>query len=285
MTSIKDFIKKHPLLTYFVLTFTISWGSILVVIGPGGILGTEKVSEGLMPFVYLATLLGPSAAGVLLTGLIDGRAGFRELGSRLLRWRVGFRWYTVALLTAPLLMTATLYALSLTSPIFLPTIVTADNKSNLLLTGIVMGLVVGFFEELGWTGFAVPRLKMRYDVLTTGLIVGVLWGVWHLPLFLGSGSTSGTLPPAIYLAVLLFSFLTTYRVLMVWVYNRTGSLFLAMLMHAPLAACQLILIPSAISGVQIVIFDLLFAAELWVFVAVIAVANGGKLESRVSRTR
>ncbi len=232
----------------------------------------------LLPFVYLATLAGPSVAGILLTGLVDGRAGFREFGSRLLRWRVGARWYAVALLTAPLLITAILFALSLTSPVFLPAIVTADNKASLLLTGIVMGLVVGFFEELGWTGFAVPRLRPRYGVLATGLIVGFLWGAWHFPLFSGSGSSSGALPPALYLVVLLFSFLPAYRVLMVWVYDRTGSLLVAMLMHAPLAASQLILIPLAISGVHVVTYDLVFAAALWVFVAAVAVANRGQLE-------
>ena len=273
MTTITAFIKRHPVLTYFALTFAISWGGILMVIGPGGILGTKEVSEGLMPFVYLATLLGPSLAGILLTGLVDGRAGFRELLSRLLRWRVGARWYAVALLTAPLLITATLFALSLTSPVFLPVIVTTDDKVSLLLTGIVMGLVVGFFEELGWTGFAVPRLRLRYGGLTTGLIVGLLWGAWHFPLFSGSVSSSGALPPALYLSVLLFSFLPAYRVLMVWVYDRTRSLLVAMLMHAPLAASQLILIPPAITGVQVVTYDLVFAAALWVFVAAVAVAQ------------
>jgi membrane protease YdiL (CAAX protease family) len=273
VTTITAFIKRHPVLTYFALTFVISWGGILMVIGPGGILGTKEVSEGLMPFVYLATLLGPSLAGILLTGLVDGRAGFRELLSRLLRWRVGARWYAVALLTAPLLITATLFVLSLTSPVFLPVIVTTDDKVSLLLTGIVMGLVVGFFEELGWTGFAVPRLRLRYGVLTTGLIVGLLWGAWHFPLFSGSVSSSGALPPALYLSVLLFSFLPAYRVLMVWVYDRTGSLLVAILMHAPLSASQLILIPLAISGVQVVTYDLVFAAALWVFVAAVAVAQ------------
>jgi membrane protease YdiL (CAAX protease family) len=170
--------------------------------------------------------------------------------------------------------------------VFLPAIVTADNKASLLLTGIVMGLVVGFFEELGWTGFAVPRLRPRYGVLATGLIVGFLWGAWHFPLFSGSGSSSGALPPALYLAVLLFSFLPPYRVLMVWVYDRTRSLLVVMLMHAPLAASQLILIPLAISGVHVVTYDLVFAAALWVFVVAVAVANRGQLEKgRVGRTR
>jgi membrane protease YdiL (CAAX protease family) len=273
MTTIKDFIKRHPLPVYFTLAFAISWGGILMVIGPGGILGTTEVSEELLPFVYLATLLGPSLAGILLTGLVDGRAGFRDLLSRLLSWRVDARWYAVAILTAPLSIAATLFVLSLTSPAFLPVIVTTGDRVSLLLTGIVMGLVVGFFEELGWTGFAVPRLRLRYGVLTTGLIVGLLWGAWHFPLFSGSAGSSGALPPALYLSVLLFSFLPAYRVLMVWVYDRTGSLLVAILVHAPLAASQLILIPPGITGVQLVTYDLVFTAALWLFVAAVAVAQ------------
>ena len=269
MTTIKASIKKHPVLTYFALTFAISWGGILMVIGPGGILGTKEVSEGLMPFVYLATLLGPSLAGILLTGLVDGRAGFRELLSRLLRWRVGARWYAVALLTAPLLITATLFVLSLTSPVFLPVIVTTDDKVSLLLTGIVMGLVVGFFEELGWTGFAVPRLRQHHGVLTTGLIVGLLWGAWHFILFWESDSFSGALPLAL-LLVRLFSWLPAYRVLMVWVYDRTESLLVAMLMHASLVASTGgILVPLALSGMALLTWILVWAAALWVVVAAV----------------
>ena len=204
-----------------------------------------------------------------MIGLVDGKAGFRKLLSRLLRWRVGIRWYAVALLTAPLLILTVLFVLSRTSPAFLPAIATADDKASLLITGIVMGLVVGFFEELGWTGFAVPRLRKRYGVLATGVIVGLLWGAWHFPPFSGSIRSSGSVPPAVYLSVLLFSFLPAYRVLMVWVYDRTQSLLLVVLMHAPLSASQLILIPPSLSGVQNITYDLAFTAALWLAVVVI----------------
>lgn len=236
MTTIKAFIKRHPLLTYFALAFAISWGGALLVIGgPSGIPGTTEQFETLLPFVVSAMLAGPSVAGVLLTGLVYGRAGLRELLSRLLRWRVGARWYAVALLTAPLLAMATLFALSLTSPVFLPGIFTTGDKASLLLFGIAYGLGAGIFEELGWTGLAVPGLRQRYGVFATGLIVGLLWGAWHfLVTFWGSSSSSETLSLAFYLPVLLFSFLPPYRVLMVWVYDRTGSLLVAMLMHASL---------------------------------------------------
>src|SRR5215207_3593346 len=179
MKTIRAFIKSHPLLTYFALTFAISWGGIVIVLGPGSFPGTPEQLDTLLPLVVLAILAGPSVAGVLTTVLVSGRAGFRELLSRLLRWRVDARWYAVALLTAPLIVMATLLALSLISPVFLPDIFTASDKASLLLSGIVAGLTGGFFEELGWTGFAVPRLRLRYGVLATGLIVGLVWGAWH----------------------------------------------------------------------------------------------------------
>ena len=80
MTSFKAFIRRHPVLTYYALTFAISWGGLLLVIGgPGGIPGTPEQFETLLPFVILALLAGPSVAGILLTGLVSGRAGLREL--------------------------------------------------------------------------------------------------------------------------------------------------------------------------------------------------------------
>ena len=221
MTAIKAFITRHSVLTYYALTFALSWGSVLIVVGPGGILGTKELSEALLPFVYLAMLIGPSVAGILLTGLVDGRAGFREFLSRLLRWRVGARWYAVALLTTPLLAASVLFALLLTSPVFLPGIFASDDKASLLLSGIAVGLVAGIFEELGWTGFATPGLRLRYGVLTTGLIVGVLWGAWHfLVAFWGSGNFSGAFSLPLFLPQFLFyvGVLPAYRVLMVWVY-------------------------------------------------------------------
>jgi membrane protease YdiL (CAAX protease family) len=280
MTTITAFINRHPVLTYYALTFALSWGGVLLVIGgPGGIPATPQQFETLFPFVILALLAGPSVSGILLTGLVYGRVGLRELLSRLLRWRVGARWYAVALLTAPLLMTAIPLALSLLFPEFLPGIVTTDDKASLLLLGIAAGLAAGIFEELGWTGFAIPRLRLRYGVLTTGLIVGFLWGAWHfLVNFWSSGSPSGALSLALLLHSVLFSvgILPAFRVLMVWVYDRTGSLLVAMLMHASLTTSNVIFVPLA-TGVPLVTWSLVLAAALWTVVAAVAVANRGQL--------
>jgi uncharacterized protein len=103
MNSIKAFIKKHPPLSYFALAFAISWGGVLFVAGgPGGISANSEASEMQVTFLYPVLIVGPSVAGILLTALLYGRAGLSEFRSRLLKWRVGARWYVVALLTAPL---------------------------------------------------------------------------------------------------------------------------------------------------------------------------------------
>ena len=274
--TIKAVVKQHPILTYYVLAFAISWGAILLIVGPGGFLTTTSTSPS-FALAGFASLLGPSLAGVVLTGLVDGRAGLSDLLSRLGRWRVGVRWYAVALLTAPLVTILTLLALSLTSPAFVPAIVTAEDTASLLLSGIAVGLIVPVFEELGWTGFATPTLRQRHGVLGTGLIMGLLWGAWHSPLFAGSAASSGGIPPALFMAAMLFAWLPPYRVLMVWVYDRTQSVLVVMLMHMPIVVSQFVLTPEGISGEAMFASLIATGAALWLVVGAVALANGGHI--------
>jgi len=271
------FMRRESVLGYFVLTLIISWGSLLLIMGVGGVLGTTAVPSERMPLLYVGMLLGPSISSLLLIGLVYGRLGFRELLSKLCRWQVDLRWYAIAILTSPGLVAATLLPLSLCSPKFVPGIVTSSDKASLLVSGLLAGILVGIFEELGWTGFAIPRLRSRYGVLATGLIVGLVWGLWHMPLFLASVRASQSVPPILILVVQLFTFLPAFRVLMVWVYDRTRSLLVAMLMHMSLTATALIFAISA-ADTPTVVSDLAYAAALWLFVALIACANRGRLE-------
>ena len=294
MTTVTAFIKRHPAPTYFGLVFAIGWGGILILAGgPGGIPTTQEQFERLMPWLMLVWLAGPSVAGILLTGLVYGREGFRDLLTRMTRWRVGARWYALALLSAPLLYVGVSLALSLTSPEYLPGILATSDKAALLLFGIGWGLIGGgLLEELGWTGFATPTLlrRMRYGVLGTGLIVGVLWGVFHWPVNGWAGVTlSGALSVAISLPLQLLFFtvagLTAYRVLMVWVYERTGeSMLVAILMHASLTASMIIL-PPQVTGVAYVTYNLVLTAALWVVVGAVALANGGHLTRQLPLRR
>lgn len=277
------FIKRHPETAYFILTFLISWGGLLVVIGgPEGISGPTERFESLLPIVILALLAGPCLAGILLTGLFDGRKGLRELRSQLLKWRLGARWYAIAILAAPLLFAALLRGLSLLSPEFVPGIFAAEDKASHLIRGLMTGLMAGVFEELGWTGFATPRLRKRYGVLATGLIVGLLWAVWHLLPAFWLGFASGTVSGALSIVSYLldpFLFLVASRVLIVWVYDRTGeSLLAAIIMHASLTASSRIFMPLEIAGAPLILFDITWAAVVWVIIAVLAQRNRFRVE-------
>ncbi|HEY0601990.1 MAG TPA: CPBP family glutamic-type intramembrane protease [Herpetosiphonaceae bacterium] len=291
MKTTRAFITRHPVLSYYALTFVISWGGILIVIAPSPFPPTNEHVTRLLPLVLGALFAGPSIASLVLTGLVAGRAGYRDLFARMMRWRVDVRWYTVALCFAPFLVSGLLLALSLASPAFLPRILTTNGKTALLLFGIGWGLVGGgLLEELGWTGFAIPRLLERHSVLATGLIVGFLWGVWHylIAFWVISGTNAGSLSPAIFLPALIFyaGSLSAYRVLMVWVYDRNGgSLLVAMLMHASLSASSLIFEPLDFAVVPAVTYNLLLAAALWAVVGAVAVANHGHLSRPSLRTR
>jgi len=231
-TTILAFVERHPVLTYCALTFAISWGGFLLVVGgPGGFPATPEQFAALMPLAVLAMLAGPPVAGLLLTGVVSGRTGRRELRSRLVRWRVGARWYAFALLFAPLLYLALLLPLSRLSAAFVPGILASGAKASMLVLGVAIALGAGLLEELGWTGFAVPMLRRRHGVLATGLLVGALWAVWHwLGQLWAPGASSGAFSVGVLLLDPLF-YMAGYRVLMVWVYDRTGSLPMAAVMH------------------------------------------------------
>jgi len=279
MSSINTFIKKHPVLCYYLLTFVISWGSVFFVVGgPGGFPANEQEQKKLLPLVVLALASGPIISGILMTALVSGGAGLREFLSRFLRWRVSASWYAVALLPAPFVVLATLLVLSLSSTNFLPSIFVADDIMSILLPGLAAGVVASLLEEPGWTGFAIPRLKSRYGIVATGLIVGFLWGLWHFIVALwGGGTPTGTLAMALFLSQLVFYFgvLPAYRVLMVWVYDRTESLFVAILMHGSLTAVTTFIFAPPVTDEQRVIYHLVLTVAMWIVVAVVAVATHG----------
>jgi membrane protease YdiL (CAAX protease family) len=277
--TIRAYVARHPVISYFSLTFAISWCSALTVIGgTSEIPGRPDRTAALLPFAVLALVSGPTLASLLLTGIIKGRSGFRELWASLRVWRVDARWYSVALLTAPVLATAALVVFLPISPAYLPGIVAAQDRSPVILGAIIAGLVAGIFEELGWTGFVTPRLLSRHDIFTTGLMVGLAWGAWHLiAAFWGSGDADGRFSVVLFWPQFLFyaTVLPAYRILMVWVYDRTQSLLVAMLMHATLTGFVLfILMPKALAGIPLSYWYLALAVALWVGVGAVAVAGG-----------
>ena len=261
MTRVPCF-RRFPILSYFALTYGISWGGILVVLSSTGFDLTvlRPLDTGL---IFVCMLLGPSIAGLSLTVVLDGRAGLRELRSRLLRWRVGLRWYALALLTMPVLMLAVLWPFSLIAgPAFAP---------RFQWPLLVIGLVAGTFEEVGWTGFATPRLLVAQRTWGAGLSLGLVWAMWHLLVdFRQNHSSMGDawMLWLLSFAVLYVTTLTAYRVLMTWVFARTQSLLLAVLMHASYTGWLLVLFPAT-SFQQGLVWQTTFAAVLWLMVVVV----------------
>jgi membrane protease YdiL (CAAX protease family) len=278
MMMAQGFLKKHPVQIYFILTIVISWSGLLMVGGAGFFAGSSWQSDPRFLPAIQAMLLGPPVAGILCTMLFSGTTGLRKLLVRLSRWRICGRWYVVALLGAPLIQGGVLVVLSLISPVYLPSIVNSSDKTGLLLTAIVYGLVGGLVEELGWTGFAIPRLRTRFSVFATGLIVGVVWGVWHMLQMWWVGSTSfEAVSPGIFLPLYFLTAiaaLTAYRVLMVWVYDRTASLFIAVLMHASYIVCTLFVLAPPTTGMPFLVYSGVFVVVLWLTVAVVARVAG-----------
>lgn len=279
-------LRRHPLLSYFGMTFAMSWGGALLAIGgSGGMAGTAPESDPRFVYALIAMLAGPSLAGIILTALVHGRDGLQVLRSRLLTWRVGIAWYAVALLITPVLMTATLLALSSISDAFLPGLLMTDDRASLLLISLGVGLSAGLFEELGWTGFAIPTMRRRHGVLATGLVVGILWSTWHLlPNVWSAGAAAGELSTTVYVAGTVIGYfvgyLTAFRILMVWVYERTGNLLMAMLMHASFTASLLALNPLGIAGGDLLIYSFTLAAVLWAVVAVVAIRRRRETSGR-----
>jgi CAAX protease family protein len=280
MKSTKPWISRHPLFSYYLGAFAISWGGVLVAIGgPSGLLSREPTGSTLAIGIA-TTLLGPPIAGVVMTAVVGGKAGLRDLVSGLLKWRVGARWYAAAVLMAPLSVTVALLGLSLFSSDFVPRYLAGSEvEPGVFAMGVptilAVAVVTGFCEELGWTGFAKPRMTLRYGIAVTGVLMGFLWGLWHLVSNLvGSMESAGTLPLVVYMAALLFTFLPPYRVLMVWVYAHTQSLLVAMLMHASLVTFWLISMPQGISGAPQATWYVVWGVVLWGAVAVVAIGTG-----------
>jgi membrane protease YdiL (CAAX protease family) len=277
------FIERHSVMAYYALVLAIAWGGFLILIGPGGIPGLMAqtlVHNSLFFSVVLVTIAGPILAGILTTIFVHGKEGLHDIVTRLFKWRVGARWYAVALLAAPISVFGTLFALSFFSPAFVPGILTASDKISIIVPALVVSLVGPFCEELGWTGFAIPHVSKRYGILATGVIVGILWGAWHfLSNLWGVDTASQTVPLTLYMLGLLFSFLPPFRVLMVWVYDNTKSLFVAIIMHSSLDFFWLISTPTAIAGVNLMTWNTAWAVVLWVFAGIIVLQKNypGKL--------
>lgn len=239
------------LLKFFLLTYAVMWTCFFSV----ATMSARTPGRGLL---LLLGPFAPSLAALWLTTRADGSQGVRALLRRMLQWRVGARWYLFAIsyMAAIKLTVAFLHrAITGSWPQF------GRELPGVILVAIVISAPFQAGEELGWRGYALPRLVARFGVARASILLGLIWGCWHLPqFFIREADTFGQ-SFFVYVAQV-----TALSVAMAWLWARTnGSLLLPMLMHAAVNNSKDI-VPSATPGATN-LFGLNASLVAWLTVA------------------
>lgn len=245
----------NPVVKFYILAMGISWlGWMPVVMGSHGI---GPFDPPYFQILLLFPALGPMLAAMWVIAKAHGKARVGGLFKPLFQWRFAPGWLLVALL-APL--TLFLLARSLTGWLGLP-VIGSSPRGELLSVAVSAFLVSSLsnpWEEVGWRGFALPRLQERYAAWVASLILGVFWGLWHLPLFFWKGNPMADYPFFPWFAgIVALSFLYT------WLYNSTqGSLLVTSLFHIFLNTFA-----AVISGVSVLALAMVYILAALLLVA------------------
>jgi membrane protease YdiL (CAAX protease family) len=264
--NLRGTVRRYPLIVFFGLAYTFSIIG-LIVIGLPDLSGKTPVpSSSFVMFPLL--VVGVGVTGLVLTALTAGVPGVRDLLSAMRRWRLG-QW-ALAFLIPPLGITGVLLGLRLLGSSAYAQALTP----GFVLVGLGIGLVAGFFEEIGWTGFAYTRMSARFGALGGALVLGTLWGIWHFPVVdsLGAASPHGRYLPEFFAAFV--AAMIAMRVLIAWLYTNTGSVLAAQLLHAISTASLVALSAPHVSAAQEALWYGVYAALLWVIVAVVVARFG-----------
>ena len=254
---------------YIVAAYAIAWTGVWLIVSPYGFPGSPEALNRVYGVAFVAMAAGPPIASLLATAVFDGWTGVKDLFSRIVRWRVAAGYYAVALLLVPATIAMVLLIGSGVSPDFVPGVLAGGDPLGLLAMGIVFGFAAGWFEEIGWTGFATHRLLPQMGVLRTGLVLGVVHGFWHLLIgYWGEGASYGPLYVP-YFLLLWVAGLVALRLLIVWLYERTGSVLIAQLAHASYSGGLMILWPVTSSPEQVIAWTGAFAFVLLAVAAAI----------------
>lgn len=260
-------IRRYPVVTYFALTFLISWTGALAVAAPH-LIRDEPLPKMTGILMFPVMLLGPSFAGVVLTRIVDGKSGLRVLFSQMLRAWVPLRWYTTLLLPPVLVLTVLLILERFVSPVYAP---------NRFFMGILFGIPAGFLEEIGWMGYAFPKMRSEDNGLVPSILLGLLWALWHLPVinYLGTATPHGAYWLPFFLAFSLA--MTGMRVLIAWIYTNTKSVLLVQFMHVSSTGSLVLFSAARVTAAQEAMWYALYGAALWIAVGIVVKTFGRRL--------
>jgi membrane protease YdiL (CAAX protease family) len=228
VTSIKQLLLRRPLLTFFLLAYGLSWALELPALLPHA-QSENSLADGAL-FLFLGSF-GPSLAALILTASRDGRAGVKTLLKGYLPWRAAFVWYVIALYGFLVLGLLTILLLDVASPQDLLSrlpLALVSVPANALTTFLILGPVG---EELGWRGFALPRLQAGRTALEASVKLGLLWAFWHAPL-MRFAEWRGDLSLGAFV-VLYPLYIIALTIIFTWVYNHTqASILVATVLHS-----------------------------------------------------
>jgi uncharacterized protein len=273
MKPFTEILKRHSLVFGLALMFLLTWPFMLA-------------NAGFLPFqlpfpLSIMAGLGLTAAALIMTGLTLGRSGVIGLLKRYLIWRVNWKWYAAAFLLLPAcILTGVLLNAAFTRTAIDFSGVMAHNifgPSANLIVFVIPFFIVDLLtngEEMGWRGYVLPRYQSRYTALVSSLFVGVIWGLWHLPLFLGHWN------PVSFLVFMVK--MPVEAIFYTWLYNNTrGSLLLVVLMHSASNTAGLFL-PVANTASANNLGALIFQVLVEILIAIAVTLMTGP--ARLSRT-
>jgi uncharacterized protein len=223
--------KCDPLLPFFLLIFAITWGlGGFAIFLPAQFQALFGELTDTSP-IYFFAVAAPTISATIFSFVQDGLGGLKRLYKRLVQWRFGVKWYALILVGIP---TAGWLATWFTGSYPLKPTGSLKELLWLLLSLLISGPLG---EELGWRGFALPRLLKRFTPLTASLVLGAIWGMWHLPSFFLSGMVQDRMSLLFFLL-----FTPSFSIFITWVFQHTGeSVFSAVLIHYMVNFCASVL--------------------------------------------
>ena len=228
MSTVAGLMRRHSVISYFLIAYAFSWAIWIPMAIDGA-----RVYQGSVWPNHIPGLFGPMVSAFIMSAFLAGRAGVIDLLRRMFKWRVELRWYLAAL--SPLVFFGLAAVIMAVTGQGWPDFVELGKFSSLPVMiapvmWVVMLLVNAYPEETGWRGFAVPQLLKTRSLLTTALVVGALWALWHVPsMFVIENYRELGLPfiPGFLLGIVAGS------IFLAWLYRASGgSVFIVAVWHA-----------------------------------------------------